>query len=82
MAEEEADLALVSEDLWLVAGILAFNKRRRGARGVEQGIVQVEMRILKGVVAVCRIVVYASRDSNRGMRSSSGGAVVEDGASS
>jgi hypothetical protein len=52
---EEVDLVLVSEDLWLVAGILAFQqaKERLEARLVNQGIVvEVKTRILDGVVAV------------------------------
>jgi hypothetical protein len=54
---EEADPALASENLRLVAGILMFQqaKDRVKAREVNlnQGIVQVETRILMGVVAIC-----------------------------
>jgi hypothetical protein len=46
---EEADLALVSEDLWLVAGILEFQQAKEWieARRVIQGIVvEMETRVL------------------------------------
>jgi hypothetical protein len=56
---EEADPVLVGEDIWLVAGILAFQQAKEWmqARLVNQGVaVKVETLILD--VVVCRIAVY------------------------
>jgi hypothetical protein len=64
---EEADLALVSEYPWLMAGTLAFQcaKETAESRPVDKGVVvEVEMRSLDECGRVCGIVVYVSRNAN------------------
>jgi hypothetical protein len=58
---EEVDSALVAWDIWWMVTILVLQqaKERVEAKPVNQDIVvEVEMQILMGVVALCWIVVY------------------------